>query len=424
MAKAKNLKISLHCVFLLALVVLPVAYAQNEQPIVEPDNTEEEATKVQQAGEDQAAKTAPSENGEATNTTASTQRFSPTPEQIIKAEQQLLAARAPKNTTPVWLKYQNTARLAFWRPSTAAAPLGAVLVVFDRGEHLLTSLLLANSLEHLPNHGWATLAIYLNDLPEPAIPKRPPGASRDEDNTADGAAQDEPGQDDSAEQAPQKADMDDEPVDETQVVYEDEEVETEVVENSASSSKQEDAPQAPPEELAKGLIGEAISHLQSQGQYNIVLLGEGLGATRALAYTAGEGLSPPPSVETQKPAKAKAVIDRPIRALILVDTLHLAAPPAGSLIADDSAQDNEAQEIGALLTTPNIPVLDLYIENTRLKAQQALDRKRAARAKKYVNYVQRKWTTPPVADDSRGENKVTRAIRHFLDAHAKGVQLE
>lgn len=287
----------------------------------------------------------------------------------------------------VWIEVDGEKLLAFWHPDQSGKPLGALVLLHAPGQNPRWADLLLRLHEYLPLHGWATLSIELPELPGHAIPDRKPLVPAS--NTAP-----EP-------QATQTA-----AVDESQVVHQEADEPATATETPANPVP---TPVDSIAEVRAGIqrrITAATQYLHQQGQYNLVLLGEGAGAFWALEHLEQ---AVAPAAPTSTDATRKGIVERAIRALIMVD-LQIPEP----LVAKTS---------GGLLRHPQVPTLDLYTDWSPAARDAAAGRKQEAVKAAYETYIQKRL--PPAAGvlDSKRETTLTKTLRGFLQQHAQGEKL-
>jgi len=275
------------------------------------------------------------------------------PEAIDIEKQQLLGLEL-KDDALVWLEaVKGNKFIAMWEPDTSGNPLGAVLMLHGEGQTPDWPNSLRPLRENLPGFGWATLSL---NLPNPlqshtTVRKSQPPESDNKENNDD----------------------------EKQIVA--------------------------------SRIQAGMEFLNQNGQYNIVLLGQGLGAIRGAAFIRAK-----PNQNSGKPLtgkKSKAIIQRSIRAFIMINARNL-----------DS--DNET-DLSDLLRDRSLPVLDVYSGDHFLDESESASRLIAAKKHRLLYYQQYKILEPSTFNNSASsldENRMTRRVRGFLNKYAKGVEIE
>ena len=355
------------------------------------------STNTEQSAESSNATDTTNENLNADPAPPTAQR-APTKERLQKEAKQLLSDIEPP-PSPVWIPVEGEQILGFWQEDLSGNPVGALLMLHADGHSARWPATLLNLHQQLPIHGWSTLSI---SLPSPApseIPERSqPAQTAPEVNQK---PDDSELTQESAESSPAEGAA---PVDETQVVYED-------VPDTAGTDEVADTPreQAPtPEEIerkARVTIQAALDYLQQQNQFNIALLGEGLGGARALEFIGQAKIDAPPA-QTNNGISKRAVVDRPIRALVLLDV---------NLSGNKTLPD--------LLLYPEVPTLDL-ISSVQFDARNRLQkRKQVSRKKQYKVYSARRILPQTQIPDAQTETDITKTIRGFLTQRAEGVEL-
>ncbi len=144
-----------------------------------------------------------------------------------------------------------------------------------------------------------------------------------------------------------------------------------------------------------------MSYLNDQGQFNIVLLGDGVGAARAGHFFSRL----PVPVVTEK--KMKPI--KPIRAVVILNARN--NNPLGDI------------DLTSSLFDPEVPTLDIYFGRDRRNSFDAEQRKRYAQRNMHKIYTQ--VQLPIMSEVSQqGENRLSRRIRGFLQEHARGVKVD
>lgn len=297
---------------------------------------------------------------------------------------QLLATTIDR-PLPVWIDLDHNRRLlAFWQPEKSAEAKGAVIIVAAPGLPYASNPLVETLQASLPEAGWSTLLITLPEFFGPPPPKR----ASEKQTPAPTATTEEP--------------PDDDDTDETQVVFSETEAETDASDNNTDDA--DDQPSTFIEwqdylTFTEDVLTRAIAFLHQKEQYNIALLGEGVGGYISLQFNSRAPQTAPSTVEKDNET---AAVDRDIRALILVDLQP----------GFDAGTE--------LLNTPNVPTFDLFSKSRGLVIREAKNRILAARGQEYDLYLQKPITSGStrVRADSAG-----KLIRGFLDRHVAGEQM-
>lgn len=321
----------------------------------------------------------------------------PVSERLATQTRQLLAGvEAPPH--PVWISVQGEKVLGFWHADTSGTPVGAILMVHDQGHSPRRPDTLLNLHRVMPRHGWATLSIEMPTLRPATTP------AREHTTTASPTSLAVPNED-----APQaQTERTEASVDETQVVHQEEDPAAK--KEPAAATPKPAAPKPTAEEIeqmAMATLQAGLDYLQQQNQFNIVILGEGLGAARALKFVAQAEVGSPPA-QASGGTRRQAVISRPVRALVLLN-------------ADLSKSHTEAPL--ELIRYPEVPTLDLITSVDFEVRANAARRKQMSQKMQYQIYSLRRLM--PQAGDNSGdqENDVTKNIRGFVTKHAQGVKL-
>ncbi|WGO97813.1 alpha/beta hydrolase family protein [Saccharophagus degradans] len=251
----------------------------------------------------------------------------------------------------VWLNAAGEKFISLWEPDRSGNPFGAILIVHGEGQTADWPYTIRALRQSLPDHGWSTLSI---SLPNPA--ETPPPARSPSDTTP-----------------PSK-------------------------------------PTPPPTEpIVIERMKAAMSYLNKRGQYNIVILAHGVGASRSVQYLSQLSTSRPNNLPSGGRSRATAIIDRPIRALIMVNARN----------GIEGADDNLTE----YLTDRSLPVMDIFFGDHVLDATEPDQRKMAAKKNRIAHYHQSKLLEPS-ANWQEGENRLTRRVRGFLNKYAKGVEID
>jgi hypothetical protein len=312
----------------------------------------------------------------------------PVPMRLAEEQRQLLS-QLPGPPSSLWLPVGDEQVLAFWQPDRSGKPLGAVLMLHDKGENPRRAATLRRLHEYLPLYGWATFSMELPDLPEPAVPPRP-----------------EPPPPVQPVQSDVEASNDEEVATEASETM----TAPEVVPEAVPEPEPPPQPQMTREETLEHIqlrILAATAFLHQQGQLNLVLLGEGRSALWALQHL--DKAVPPTPVESSD-KKSKAVIDRAIRAVILLNP--------------QSSTDIGLDPLTEWLRHPEVPTFDVFTDLDLDTLAAARQRQQKAKQKGYETYGQRRLPPPNEANPEASETLLTKAIRGFLQKHARGVELK
>ncbi len=317
----------------------------------------------------------------------------------------LLAARVDGETA-VWLQALEQPFLALYEQELTGTPVGAVLIVNAEGQHSSWPTTSEQIRLSLPEFGWNTLSTEL-PLPEqrPIPPRSPAPATAETQDTAtpetDAAASNQTPASKSQDSPPAKAEKgeDKEIYDSTTGELSDGSLPSAPEDPMAQGSSDASMPELkiPAEDIAIARLEAAINYLHQQGQFNIVLMGSGVGALRAVCF-----LKDVPKTE-------QTTQSRLIRSLIMIN--------ARNRLPLDSRQ------LQKCLDTPEMPVLDIYLGIEERDQQDAKQRLKYARRSGYQIYQQLRL--PEMASNTMlGENRLSRRIRGFMETHAQGVKVD
>ncbi|GAA5317076.1 MAG: DUF3530 family protein [Candidatus Pelagadaptatus aseana] len=332
----------------------------------------------------------------------------------------LLEKSLGEQDSVIWLEGLGGPFLALYEEDIGTDPEGAVLILHAEGQHTNWPTTIERIRSTLPYHGWITLATSLPNPAETEKPKRtlpanpvpttqPPltdatGSSNAAQNTpapGESTADQTPAEQTQADPATTEpraeAGEENEIFDDTTGALSDGNLQTE----SASSNEEPVPPQLNPEDIAHSRIEAAIRHLNDQGIFNIVLLGDGVGAARAGHYL-GSLPEPKPKKRGEKPIK-------PIRAMIIINARNTS--PRGDINLLSSLYDSE------------LPTLDIYFGTHQQDNRDSIERKKYALRNGFKTYQQ--ILLPELSHNTMlGENRLSKRVRGFLSKYAKGVKVE
>lgn len=331
-------------------------------------------------------------------------------ERLATQTQHLLANVEPP-PHPVWISVQGEQVLGFWHADTSGAPVGAILMVHDQGHSPRRPDTLLNLHRIMPRHGWATLSIEMptmrpSPIParvrsEPIVPSSTISTDADMPTPPNGDAPQRLTQD--AQTEPTEVE-----VDETKIVHQEEDPTPAKEPAAAIPMPTEPTPTAEEiEQMAMATMQAGLDYLQQQNQFNIVILGEGLGAARALKFIAQAEVGSPPTQTTGRASK-RGVVSRPIRALVLLN----ADLPGGN-----------TESPLELIRHPEVPTLDLITSVDLEVRANAAKRKRMSQKMQYQTYTLRRLMPQAGVNTEDQENDITKTIRGFVTKNAQGVKL-
>ncbi len=318
-------------------------------------------------------------------------------------DMKLLAAQLPEESA-VWLNSSSENFLSIYEPDRTGSPFGVLLIIHDEGQHANWPHNIEAIRNTMPEYGWGSLTL---SLPLPDYPGLP---AREADVVAEAASQEEPA---NSSKEP-KSETDSKPADESKDIYN---AETGKVDNidQATSTKEpekEEAPQTPPkapaEDRAQERITAAIRWLNEQGQYNIAILGDGIGAIRASNFIA--------QVNEENAASGNINI---IRGMVMLSPKH-------------SVPSGETSLMTFFKQAP-MPTLDIYFgyqQHTLRAAQKRLHMARRAKFPQYQQLHLPETVSLPTVNRFNtgnrqvGANRLTQRIRGFLQKHARGVAVD
>ena len=311
-------------------------------------------------------------------------------ESIYENQRRLLEQQYPKDDI-LQLSANGEKFIGLWEENKSGSSVGTVLLLHGEGQTANWPHTIDTLRADLTHHGWSTLSISLSDPIIAPHPKRTliveTPAAEQADSTAAATTENN---------ADTQTDGD----------------QTEIADENKTTSPISAEPKYSPKELEfrmQNRIKSAISHLNDEGQFNIVVASYGVSAQRAAKYIQ----SLPENTTGNKqgkgaPARGAQQADRTVRALIFVN-------------ARNSLNETQTSLVD-LLNMGEMPILDLYSDIHFLDQTESKIRLKTARDNGMKQYVQVKFL-PPTTHVFEDENRVTRRIRGFLSKHAKGVEI-
>ena len=266
--------------------------------------------------------------------------------------------------------------LALWEADRSGEGKGAILIVHADGEHLTWPYTSHPLHQTLPDYGWATMAISLPNSEVRPTPARtfPVKSKIISVQTA-------------KEVDATKAPTDDKPSDTNK--------------SDNKNNADGNATFHPIELIAQERLTAAIAFLHDQGQFNIVFVGHGIGALRAHRFM--KEITP---VITDP--KLKKDVEKPISAFISYNGRN--------------ALTNDEGNYKHWFFDPEIPFLDIYTITNPRNIKDAKQRHILARQNKALLYQKVKMSE--MANEyAQGENRLSRRVRSFIEANARGVEV-
>ena len=287
--------------------------------------------------------------------------------------------------------------IGLYEKDKTGKPYGAMLIVHGEGQNADWPHTISTIRQELPEHGWTSLSITLPEPAKPLVPARPTPQPK--------PATPKPAETDS----PESEMVDDQPSPQEATSNND-------ANTMTNQETEPETPSKPPEKLdiksaeevealALERLKEAVSFLNSEGQYNIVVATHGTAALRTVSYlTEASTLSPDVKDQDGNPK-----IQRPLRAAIFLNARN-------SLLGIETS-------LTELLDMQDFPILDIYFDEHYLDNIEAQARKKAAKGNNMSAYFLVKLLKPThnIFDD---QNRFTRRVRGFLDQNARGVEVE
>ena len=259
-----------------------------------------------------------------------------------------------------------------WSPARGEKQYGAVLLLHGEGQNPDWPNTLRIIRQNLADFGWSTLSI---SLPDPRIRVYAKNTARQKDIT------NENNEDLTDPQAKKNEKPPSSPV-------------------AKKTNDQYDV-----ETLVQQRIDAAFTFLNQKGQFNIIIAGEGLGATRAARYS---------FITLQKGGEKSNrqmndANQRPIRALAMINPV-ITIP-------------NIEKTLKSFLNLPDLPMLDVFAKTHYEKSLAAKDRKKHAKLNRIKTYIQHGYTVN-TAKTTQNATAITRRVRGFLNGYARGVEID
>lgn len=298
-------------------------------------------------------------------------------------------------------------------PENTGKPQGGVLILHDVDQHAHWPQTVAPLREYLPDYGWNTLSLFMNQgikKPLPAVKRTQPTPSPAPDSAEPPAetgeeSVEDPTQaaEDTEEVVPTEEALAEDPLDDA-APPEDEldgiadsldEI-PDLAAKAESMNEEEEEKEDPAEAYIKNStdrVSAGINQLNTLGQFNLVIIAHGANANWAAAAL---------NEIYERSPDAKGF------ALILVDARSSAYP---------------IYPLNSMLANLDIPMLDLITINEEIPIRQSLDRRNTMRRNQRENYQQIR--IPAVRSPLRGKhNTITRRIRGWLQTNAAGEEVE
>lgn len=300
-------------------------------------------------------------------------------------------------------------------PENTGKPQGGVLILHDVDQHAHWPQTVAPLREYLPDYGWNTLSLFMNQgIKKPLPPIERPKPMTPETPTTEGEESEEPATEEISETQVDEAvaETPDEPITDA--------ADEEIIDDSAPPADELDGiadsldeipdlaakadamsePEEEKEDPAEAYIKDStnrvsagINQLNTLGQFNLVIIAHGANANWAAAAL---------NEIYERSPDAKGF------ALILVDARANTFPP---------------YPLNSMLANLDIPMLDLVTINDEIPIQQSIDRRNTMRRNQRENYQQIR--IPAVRSPLRGKhNTITRRVRGWLQTNAAGEEVE
>jgi Protein of unknown function (DUF3530) len=305
-----------------------------------------------------------------------------------------LLAQGVEDETAVWLEALEQPFLALYEQELTGNAVGAVLIINAEGQHSSWPTTSERIRLSLPEFGWNTLSTELplpesRPIPQRSPPIAPPPEEAPEEVKNDSGA-DTPAP---AAEPVKAADGEDKEIYDSNT----DQLSDGSLESTDTPTSEADELKIPVEDVAVARLHAAIDYLHQQGQFNIVLMGSGVGALRSVCFL------------KEIPALNATSQTRLIRSLVIINARN--------------RLPNDDRQLHSCLDTPDMPVLDIYTGLEERNQVEAKERRKYAQRKRYETFQQLRL--PELARNTMlGENRLSRRIRGFLEKHARGVKID
>jgi len=318
---------------------------------------------------------------------ASSALSSPEPEPTLskrEREQELLAKAMGDEAH--WLETREGKVLALFRPTEAKNTKGALLLLHAAEDPQSWPPELETLRLRLPRYGWETLALSLPQAEQPAIPKR--SAASSASSEVQTSTLEEQSSESSAEASSSPANSASSAGNSTL---------TETDSGSSSSA----TPSVSREELIKAYLLAALTFLNEQGQYNLVVL-----VDNSSLYWTMQLLSPQIKTNNRDPK----TVDGPLQALAVINL--------------QPQEPLTRQELEASFNQAQLPVLDLFFAPDSLDQQAQRELHEAAAMRNKLSDYQQLLIEPlPRAQVRDESNFLFQRIRGFMQRKAAGTEI-
>ncbi|GAA3910267.1 DUF3530 family protein [Litoribacillus peritrichatus] len=282
--------------------------------------------------------------------------------------------------------------IGLFSEQNTAQPLGGILILHDSGLHPNEQSFIAPLRKRLPDYGWNTLAIAIPDAETTPLPDRK-WPSYPADFTLNPTTEElESGpEDEDSEQATEGEDTatKETPEETTEETNKTQEASSETKTGEDSAEQETAAPGQTPQERTMARIEAAVQELKNRGQLNLVIIGQGVGASWAISYL--------DSSSSQE-----------MFTLVVVDP---ELPP----VENDKNYINDR-----LAKFVEIPILDIVSDASAYAKQQAKERKNTAQRKLLTAYQQ--LSTRATLDSDVHHHRIVKRIRGWLAQNAPGEE--
>jgi hypothetical protein len=293
-----------------------------------------------------------------------------------RQQMEMLASQLDNKETTQWINNGEDTFLAIWNADRTGDAKGAILIIHAEGEHPAWPQTTRPLHDTLPDYGWATMAVHLPNPYHTPIPQRTLATRSTVNNNGDTATETEVKAEAELSTAPPQ------------------DITLNTTPSTTSNTIDIEA-------TSSDRLAAALQFLHDKGQFNIILMGSGIGAIRTHHFI--KSITP---IVTDKNLREK--LEKPIQASIIFNARN-------QLPKDNNAFDE-------WFFDPEIPVLDIYTASDVRNKKEAAYRKILGKRKRAIKHDQIKIVSIN-HETSWQENILSRRIRSFLEANLKGIEV-
>jgi hypothetical protein len=351
------------------------------------------------------------------------QRVTPNPSQRRLKETIQFLKLLDRETETIKSSDAESSISGLYLPENTGRPQGGILILHDIAQHAHWPYIVAPLREYLPDYGWHTLSLFFENyisLPLPPIvvatssePTTDKTAASDADNPAAGVNQQDANapnslagsNEDIPEETPEETPEESNPfdadnmgaggTDDTLDKIADNFEAFPIPNNNESVDAIQDNPMTPDQAFSESMfkrVEGGLLQLNTLGQYNLVIIAQGLSANWAVKTLISR-------METSTNSRGYS--------LVLINA---------------KASQYPAYSLNDELAKLNIPILDLYTANTPELMHEITARRNAVVRKQLAEYTQLRLPALDTVSSSK-QNMISRRVRGWLKTHAAGEEI-